>query len=155
MIIEQYTDLAGFIRIQWQCETSGYVNEVLSFKFKEQPTTEKLEQLEANWIEQHLYDDEPTFQYELLEYRDLLIEVVNGIKDNPTMTLTQFNNYVGQKAWWQQAVIQFFMVVTATKLAEHYDITLSDYDNQTVFENVSDWLVETDNKKIVKVIFGE
>lgn len=155
MITEQYTDLAGFIRIVWQMETTGYTDKVLTFKFKTQPTTEQLETLEANWIDAHEYDNLISLEYNLFDYIDLLKEVVQGIEDNPTMTLTQFNNYIGQKAWWQQATIEFFMVVTATKLAEHYDITLSDYNNQTVFENVRDWIAATPSKKIAKVLFNE
>ena len=48
MIIEQYTDAAGYIRIVWQMADGN----ALMLKYKEQPTEEMLQAEEAKYIEQ-------------------------------------------------------------------------------------------------------
>ena len=48
MIIEQYTDAAGYIRIIWQMADGN----ALMLKYREQPTEEMLQAEEAKYIEQ-------------------------------------------------------------------------------------------------------
>jgi hypothetical protein len=48
MIIEQYIDAAGYIRIVWQMADGN----ALMLKYKEQPTEEQLQAEEAKYIEQ-------------------------------------------------------------------------------------------------------
>jgi len=150
MIIEQYTDMAGFIRIQWQMQDGN----ILSLKFKIQPTTEQLEAQEALYIETHQYDAFASLKYELFDNMDLLYEVVTLLKDNPTVTLVQYNNYLATKMWYEQAVINYFLFTVAIGLAQNYGVTLSDYNATTVLQKVRDWLAATENKKIAKVIFN-
>ena len=87
-------------------------------------------------------------------HKELITEIVLKIKDNPTATLTQFNNFVNQKTWWEQAVIRFFIYKLAMGLAQHYEVALTDYTENTIYKKVRDWIVATNYRKLNKVIFG-
>jgi len=149
-ITEQYIDMAGKIRMVVLLTTG----ESILLKFSEQPTTTALEIIEANYIEAHEYDNLTNLTYELLENIELLQEVVTEIKKYPSLTLTQYNNYLANKTWYEQAIIRYFIFVVAMGLAQHYDKSLANLDETTILINVRNWIAETPAKKITKILFN-
>ena len=150
-ITEQYTDMAGKIRMVVLLSTG----QSILLKFQTQPTTQQLETIEADYILTHEYDDLTNLTYELLDNIELLKEVVTEIKTHPTLNLTQYNNYLAGKEWYEQAIIRYFIFVVALGLAEHYEKNLANLDETTILVNVRDWIVETPAKKIAKILFNE
>ena len=149
-ITEQYIDMAGKIRMVVLLTTG----ESILLKFSEQPTTTALEIIEANYIEAHEYDNLTNLTYELLENIELLQEVVTEIKKYPSLTLTQYNNYLANKTWYEQAIIHYFIFVVAMGLAQHYDKSLANLDETIILINVRNWIAETPAKKITKILFN-
>ena len=149
-ITEQYIDMAGKIRMVVLLTTG----ESILLKFSEEPTTTALEIIEANYIEAHEYDNLTNLTYELLENIELLQEVVTEIKKYPSLTLTQYNNYLANKTWYEQAIIRYFIFVVAMGLAQHYDKSLANLDETIILINVRNWIAETPAKKITKILFN-
>ena len=91
----------------------------------------------------------------ITQHKDLIKEVVVRLKNNPTTTLTQYNNYLSTKPWYEQAIIRFFVYKLAMGLAQLHGVILANYTESTVFAKVRDWIVATPAKKLSKVIFNE
>ena len=149
-ITEQYTDMAGKIRMVVLLSTG----QSILLKFQTQPTTQQLETIEADYILVHEYDGLTNLTYELLDNIELLREVVTEIKTHPTLNLTQYNNYLAGKEWYEQAIIRYFIFVVALGLAQHYEKNLANLNETTILVNVRDWIVETPAKKIAKILFN-
>jgi len=91
----------------------------------------------------------------ITKHKELITEVVMRLKNNPTTTLTQYNNYLSTKQWYEQAIIRFFVYKVAMGLAEYHGVVLTNYTETQVLQKVRDWIVATPAKKLSKVIFGE
>ena len=150
-IKETYQDMAG----KWRYIVELTTGETIMLKFSETPTMTELETIEADYILAHEYDGLTNLTYELLDNIELLREVVTEIKTHPTLNITQYNNYLAGKEWYEQAIIRYFIFVVALGLAEHYEKNLANLDETTILVNVRDWIVETPAKKIAKILFNE
>ena len=89
-IIEQTIDLAGKIRMIVQL-TNG---EIIPLKFSTQPSTTQLNEIEASYIVAHQYDSVQTVTINLSNHYELIREFVTLVKQNPSVTLTQYNNWL-------------------------------------------------------------
>lgn len=150
IIIEQATDLAGKIRAT--CQLSN--GTVTLFKFAVQPTQAQLDEIEASYIDQHQYDDVNQEVISVYDHVDLIKEFVKKIKDNPGVTLVQYNTWLSTKPWYDQAILRFFVFKLATGLAAHHDVALPDMTEAQVLGKVRDWIVATPSRKIAKVILN-
>ena len=149
-IIEQTIDLAGKIRMIVQL-TNG---EIIPLKFSTQPSTTQLNEIEASYIVAHQYDSVQTVTINLSNHYELIREFVTLIKQNPTVTLTQYNNWLAGKQWHEAAIIRFFVYKLAMGLAEHSEVSITSYTESFILGKVRDWLVDTPAKKIEKVVFN-
>ena len=149
-IIETYQDMAG----KWRYVVELSDGSTVMWKFSTEQDTTALEALEVTYIGQHQYDSYTNLTYELLDNIDLLKEVVTQIQTHPSLTLTQYNNYLSTKTWYEQAIINYFLFVVAKGLAEFYDVTLANLDETTILQNVRDWIAATPAKKIAKILFN-
>ena len=57
----------------------------------------------------------------------LITEFLTLVKQNPTVTLTQYNNWLATKQWYESATIRYFVYKLAIGLAQHYGVVLSNY----------------------------
>ena len=151
MIIDQYTDIAGKVRITWQLPDGNAV----MWKFQTEPTTQQLEDLEAQHLVIHEYDDVPQIPIIIMEDVKLITNFILLVKDNPTVNLTQFNNWLSTKEWYEDAQIRIFIFKLAQGLSSNYDVELDDYTITEVLIRVRDWIVTTPINKIKKIILGE
>lgn len=149
-IIEQTTDLAGKIRMVIRLSNGEY----LPLKFSVQPTTTALEDIEANYLVLHQYDSVQQEEISIYDHSELIKEFIQKIKDNPTVTLNQYNTWLGSKLWYEQAILRFFVYKLATKLSERAEVSLTDYTESQVLGKLRDWIVATPIRKIAKVVLN-
>jgi hypothetical protein len=150
-ITEQYIDAAGKIRMVVLL-SSG---ESIMLKFSEQPTTTVLEAIETNYIAEMTIQRLSVVQYEMLKFKDLFKVVVDAIKANPAMTLTQYTNHLATKQWFEQGIINTFMYVIAVNLAERGGIVLANQTQSTIWTQVRNWIVATPGRNIARILFNE
>jgi hypothetical protein len=152
MIIEQYTDMAGKIRVLWQSDTTG---QTYNFKFADEPTEQQLQALsDANDTAVTVNAVQP-LSFSILEHREVLIELVRRVKASPNTTLAQYNNYLGTLPWYEAAIIRTFVFLLAQRLAEKRDVTLANMTENTVFIAVRNFLANTPKWKLARLILGE
>jgi hypothetical protein len=152
MIIEQYTDMAGKIRVLWQSDTTG---QTYLFKFTEEPTEQQLQALsEANDTARSVNAVQP-LTFSLLDHKAVLIDMIRRVKESPNTTLAQYNNYLGTLTWYEAAIIRTFVFLLAQRLAEKKDVTLANMTENTVFIAVRNFLANTPKWKLARLILGE
>lgn len=152
MIIEQYTDMAGKIRVLWQSDTTG---QTYVFKFTDEPTEQQLQALsEANDTARSVNAVQP-LSFSIIEHREVLIELVRRVKASPNTTLSQYNNYLGKLAWYEAAIIRTFVFLLAQRLSEKKDVSLANLTENTVFVAVRNFLADTPTWKLARLILGE
>ena len=98
------------------------------------------------------YNAIETMPFNLLENIDLLKEFIAKIKATPTITLAQYNTYLGTKQWYESAIIRYFVYVLATKLADRKGIVLSGLAETAVLTTLRNWIVATDLRTIGKTV---
>jgi hypothetical protein len=103
IILDQTTDLAGKIRMTCQLSTG----ETIALKFTEQPTQEVLDHIEADYIIQHQLDSVTQELLSIYDHVDVLKDFIAKVKATPTVTLAQYNTWLGTKQWWEAAIIRF------------------------------------------------
>jgi hypothetical protein len=150
IITEQYTDMAGKIRAT--CRLAS--GELISLKFQTQPTQAYLNALEAQYTEAHALDNVQQVTFNILDHTELIKEFVVLVKGNPTVTLTQYNNWLSTKTWYQSAVIRYFVFTLATILAAKADLSLTAMTETAVLGKLRDWIVATSGSKIAKIVYG-
>lgn len=152
MILSQFTDMAGKIRIVWQSAATG---EVYQYKFNSEPTTGQLQALSDASDADGEIKKIPSITFDLLEYRDLLTRFVEQVKNRPNLTLNQYNTFLGTLAWRDAAVIRYFVFVFAVKLAERRDINIQQETESSVLQSVRDFIVDTPARKLAKLILNQ
>jgi hypothetical protein len=151
MIIDQFIDAAGKIRITWQMASGGS----LFLKFSSQPTEEELLAIEAQYTEDHSDDDLDPMLINILENRELIKDFVLYLKAHPNITATQMNNVMSTKAWYEQVIIRTLVYYAGNYLAQRNDVVLSDYTEAQVFVAVRDWIVAKPIRRIARLLYGE
>lgn len=128
----------------------------MRLQFKEQLTDQqiivKVQEIVDRQEREIQYNAIKTLQFDILEHRELLKEFVLKIKDNPTVTLTQYNTWLGTKQWFEQAVIRYFVYTLAVRLADRKGIELTSLTEAQVLQKLRDWIVATNLKTIGKTV---
>jgi hypothetical protein len=88
-------------------------------------------------------------------HEDLIRDAITKLKANPSLTLTQYNNYLATKQWYEAAIIRYFVYKTAMGLAQHYNVSLTSYTETAVMQKVRDWIVATPANKLEKILLGK
>jgi hypothetical protein len=150
MIIEQFTDAAGKIRILWE-QPSGVV---YNFKFSQEPTTLELETLanERESLEEHI-SGQPVLSKEV--NKEQIIQLVETLKSNPNITANQFNTRLETQPWYIQVEIRYLIYLLGTKLAERKDIPLAGSTEAKFFNGVKSFIVNTPKRKLAKLLLNE
>lgn len=150
MILEQITDVAGKIRIIWQ-QPSGVV---YHFKFNSEPTIQELENLANNKevSEEHINVD---FILNVEINKVLVKQLIELIKDRPTLTSNQFNTYLATLSWYDEAQIRLIVYLIGTKLAEKKDISLANMTEGQFLQKVRDYIVATPVKKLARLLLNQ
>jgi hypothetical protein len=142
------TDAMGKIR-KWVTLSNG---DTTVWKFDFEPSTALLTQKENEYLLQHQYDSVQEIDIDLYDDSPKFKEFIQAVKDRPTLTLAQYNTWLGLRPWNEQAVIRYFVYRLATILAQKADITLANLTETQVLSKLRDWIVATPIKKMVKIL---
>lgn len=153
-IVNKYIDAAGKYRIVIKADND------ISFPMKLQSVvSDDIVLTEAQRIYDIMVDDRvvnswSTIEFNILENKELLKSVIIQIKNNPTLTLTQYNNYLNTLPWYDTVIIRYFIYSLALGIARHHGLILSNYTEAKILGKVRDWIVATPIRKIAKVVLN-
>lgn len=150
MIIEQYTDPAGFTRTRWRTA----IGEDILLKHPFIPTQQQLQDAEAAWISNNTFRSVVKVNLTIEEDVATISKIIIQIKNNPTTTLAQLNTYLSTLHWNEEATITFFIYAFGRKMADRNEIDLGNVTQSVFWNVVRDYIVDTPNKKLAKLIFG-
>jgi hypothetical protein len=108
----------------------------------------------ADYTAAHALDSTPQLPISLYENKDTLIMIITKLKQNPTLTLAQYNTYLSTLTWYQSATIRYFIYRMATVVAAVYGINITGMTETTVLQSFRDWVVATPAATLSKVILG-
>lgn len=150
MIIEQYTDMAGKIRIQWQSQATG---NVYLYKFSTEPSQEELQVLsDASDTDAEI--SQP-LDLSLLSDNAIIAQFIDKIKASPSITLAQYNTYLSALPWHQGAAIRNFVFLMAKQLSDRNEVSLSGWTEGVVLREVRDYIVDTATEILYRLIFNK
>lgn len=98
------------------------------------------------------YNSIATLPFNILEHVQLLKEFVLKIKDTPNVTLTQYNNWLGTKEWYESAVIKYFVYMLATQLTTNAGMELTNLTETEILLKLRNWIVANSLRTIGKTI---
>ena len=145
-----YLDVAGYYHITWQRQDGGYMR----FKLKTIPEDSWFEAKEAQWYIDHEYDSVQQLKIDITKYENVIEDMVVMVKNNPNLNMTQWNNYLATKLWYEAYILRFFVFAFGQGLAEHYGVDLEDYTEAKFLQKVRDFIVQTPAQKLRKIIYG-
>ena len=119
-----------------------------------QLTEEQAAQIQTDYITAHQYDDTPKATVDLFDYLDILKAAVTYIKAN-NPTLAKWNTYLGTLAWYDAALVRFFISVMARKLSERAEINLTATTETEVLAKLKPFIINTPARRLAKIFFGE
>jgi hypothetical protein len=149
MITEQFTDIAGNIRIMWE-QPSGVT---FHFKFKTQPPLAEIEAL-ADAREQLESDAriEPAIK---AANKNHVVRLVELFKERPSITSTQFTTLLNTLPWYEQAEIRTLIYQIGTALADRKEITLASMTEAQFLTRVRDFIVATPARKLARLFLDQ
>lgn len=151
MIIEKITDLFGQTRVRWQLPNGDHV----WWKFPFDPTNQQLLDQETKHLDSVQNSAVTKLEFpSVADNVDIIGKIVKQIKANPSLTLTQYNNYLATLHWSEAALIRYFIYVFGVALASRADINLSGITESNFLSQVRNYIVATPVRKLAKQIFG-
>lgn len=151
MIIEQYTDTAGKVRIQWQSAQTG---NIYVYKFDAEPDEARLIELsDASDAAAALALIEP-LGVDFSESEAAINAFIDKVFEMPTMTLTNYNSYLNTLFWTDEAAIRNFVSVASQRLEARGDIELSMPTEGTVVREVRDYILSKTTEQLARLIFN-
>lgn len=150
MIIEQYTDMAGKVRIQWQSTATG---NVYSYKFDSDPSMEQLQALSDQSDENQIIQAVQPLNISTEGSEAAIMAFIDKVRATPTITLTQYNTHLNTLTWNDEASVRAFVYNMAKGLSERNEIEVSGWTEGTVLREVRDYINANTDEVINRLIF--
>lgn len=150
-IIEQSTDMAGRVRILWQSQET---HNFYQYKFESAPSLEHLNELSDASDAQAALAAIIPLGVDFSESRDLILGFIEKVRSMPTMVLSQYTTYVNSFFWSEGVAIKNFVSVFSEKLNDRGLITVSTWTEGTVVREVRDFILQTSDAHLERLIFG-
>jgi len=150
MIVEQYTDMAGKIRIQWQSTATG---NIYQFKFSHEPDLSRLQDLSDRSDENQIIQAVQPLSINTEGAEQAIRSFIDKIRQMPDITLTQYNTYLNTLAWNDAASVRSFVYQMAKGLSERQEIEVSGWTDGTVLREVRDYINNNSDEIINRLIF--
>lgn len=151
MIIEQFTDLAGKIRVKWLDENT---QNVYMFKFESEPTSEQIAKAVAQAIEiEELSQLDTIGDFSAL--KEVVIDIVTRLKEKPNITFTQYSNYLTTLEWKYALQIRCFVLDAASKIAERKNVDISNRTERQIFEYFQAYIQNFTLRKLAKIFLNQ
>ena len=144
-----YTDANGYYRVIWQ---DAVTLQIVMHKFVTQPTLTYMERFFDKMI--HGYEGVvQEIEFDEADEADFKV-IVAYIRSHPTLTLNQWNTYLGTLAWQKGVIFKAYLYKLAVKLQARGAITLANYTETTVWTATRNWIVNTNLDTVKRIIFG-
>jgi hypothetical protein len=150
MIIEQYTDMAGKVRIQWQSTATGHL---YTFKFNHTPELSELQALSDQSDESQMIQAVQPLSINTSGDEQAIRSFIDKIRQMPTITLTQYNNYLNTLLWNDAASVRAFVYNMAKGLSDRGEIMVLGWTEGTVLREVRDYINANTDEVINRLIF--
>jgi len=118
-----YTDANGRYRAIWQFPDGN----IGMFKFESFKTEAELDAYFAQYLIEQEYGSIEQISAFLSEDELLIKSIVIYIRTRPTLTLTQWNNYLNTLPYENRAITKAFIHKLALGLSKHYGVVLANY----------------------------
>lgn len=152
MILEQFTDAAGFFRYVWQ-QPSGAV---FHLKFKQAKDAAALAAVADEREAAEQYSNEaPVFAAPddgVQKYARRLVEL---IKERPTLTAAQFNTYLNTLDWFAAVELRHTVFVIAQALAARAQVSLGGTTEAQAFIAVRNFIRDTPVRRLAKLFLNQ
>lgn len=140
---------------EWKVWITDNMIDCVIFTLPYDPTQEQVDELWSKHSEINEYKEIHSAKFNLIEDGENIIkEFIKLIKENPNVTLNQYNIWLSKQSWFNESIIRYFVFALALELSKRFGVTLQDISEGQVLLHVRDWIVETPIKKIRKVIFN-
>ena len=150
-IIEQSTDMAGRVRILWQSQAT---HNFYQYKFESAPSLEHLNELsDASDAQAELSATVP-LGVDFSESRAAIWAFIEKVRSLPTMTLTNYNSFLNTLLWNEADSVGNFVFIVAKRLSERQAIEVSAWTEGTVVREVRDFILQTSDAHLERLIFG-
>lgn len=151
MILEYYTDAAGFHRYIWQ-QPSGAV---YHFKLKATADDAQLAALAALRDDQEQYQNEQPAIAPANDQRRYFVELVELIKERPTLTAAQFNTYLGGRLWFEEVELRHIVFIIARALADRKEVQIAGSTEAQAFLAVRNFIRDTPVRRLAKIFLNQ
>jgi len=142
-----YVDANGYYRVIWQFSDGN----IMMHKFDKVKTAKELDLFFADYED---WGGAVKLNTVLDDNEALIINAITRIRNNPSLTLAQYNTYLSGKQWYEAATIRTFIYKMGLKLAEHYGVVFTDYTESQVLLKVRNWICNADLRVLKRVFFG-
>ena len=144
-----YDDANGYYRVVWR-HTDG---RVICHKFTAYIPDTGLDAAFEIVFRDIDYGGVPRMEFDWTEA--VIKDAVVKLRNNPALTLNQYNQYLNGKPWNEAAEIRAFVYKLALYLAREYEVVLADYTESQVLLKVRNWIVGVNVNVLKKVVFGK
>lgn len=138
MIINQEIDLAGKIRILWQSTATG---NTYTYKFDAQPSNEILEQLAIQSDFEYSLQSLPNLNVIEPGAKEIVKNAIIAVHESENLNFETYTNYLNELSWKDKAIVQYYMGHIANILQTANLIEVDSEDEQSIFENISTFLL--------------
>lgn len=149
--ISRHTDAAGNIRVEWVSDATGTTH---WFKFKSDPTPAQLQALSDHQDQIQERAKVLPVALSLGEYRPTIAGFVQKVKDQPGITLAQYNAFLSSLPWYDAAIIRAFVFLLGSRLADRKDINIAGQTETAFLQAVRNFIAAEPGWKIARLVTG-
>lgn len=144
-----YTDANGRYRVIWQWEDGSV--EMVKFETFIEPSEVEWQM----WVKRKRreWPDYQKLPFDADNDRTIIINAVAHIRNNPTLNLTGWNNYLNTLTWYNRYLVRGFLFRLAQGLAAYYGVNLGTMTETAVLTAVRNWICNTNINIVQAVIF--
>lgn len=146
MIIEQFTDEAGFIRIVWQASPDKAIN----LKFQTLPDESEIERLALEIVEQEaLQSIEPI---NVTIDPEIALMFAEKCRAEPGLTSGQYNTWAAVLGWDQEAEVRFFVSEFAKEMQRRGSLSITSPTENAHMQAARDYINSVSPQVYAKLI---
>lgn len=128
-------------------------NQAINLQFDHDPSLSELQSAVSN--NNTSYEEIRAENISFFEYSPLFKELILFIRNNPSVSSTQYNSFLASKQWFEAAILRFFLHRMAMVLAQRYSLVFSSYTEAQILSKLKIWVSETPLQLIGKLFFND
>lgn len=151
IIFDKFIDEAGYYRVLVGTDTDYGV---ITLKFKQDPSDAEAFEKAQRVLDVYLLDKIEPIQWQDTNLSENLYEVVQLIRDNPSVTLNQYNNYLNGLPWYESSGKRYAVFVMAKVLSERKDVELSDFTESEILSKLKTFILNASISQLKRIVYG-